>query len=240
MIPFFINYLKQLFNNCITTTMSNNLIKLIYSLNNEESSVAFDPSNKIGSLKTLINLTQKINLDDYEVFYRKKEIKWTDETPIKNIIGKENVPIFYIKLKASKSNDNKNPDNKPKEDKKTDKPNDNEKKIESGKTTNNKEPEKKPDPKAQKDEPKKVEKPAAQGKELEKKNDKSRPNSVDNNQKELTHLKCKVIVEDFPSRPEFFELIDKYKANKQIDHEMHLLNTATGVEISFKNPVRVY
>ena len=236
--------------------MSSNLIKLIYSLNNEESSVAFDPSNKIGSLKTLINLTQKINLDDYEVFYRKKEIKWTDETPIKNIIGKENVPIFYIKLKASKSNEaNKNPDNKSKEDKKTDKLNENDKKPESGKATNTKEQEKKPDPKAQKEEPKKTEnKPAAQGKEAEKnlnnkvtvvqdkKNDpnKSRPNSVDENSKELTHLKCKVIVEDFPSRPEFYEIIDKYKANKQVDHEMHLLNIATGVEITFKNPVRLY
>lgn len=234
--------------------MSSNLIKLIYSLNNEESSVAFDPSNKIGSLKTLINLTQKINLDDYEVFYRKKEIKWTDETPIKNIIGKENVPIFYIKLKPSKSNDTNNThDYKPKEDKKTDKPNENAKKIDNDKTSNSKDQEKKVDPKNPKEEPKKPDnKPATQGKEVEKKienkptnlqekkNDpnKSRSNSVDGEEKGLTNLKCKVIVEDFPSRPEFFELIEKYKSNKQIGHGMHLLNIATGVEITFKNPVR--
>ena len=82
-----------------------NMIKLIYSLNNEDSSVAFDSNNKIASLKTLINLTQKINLDEYEVFYKKREINWTDETPIRTIIGKENVPIFFIKLKSNKSNE---------------------------------------------------------------------------------------------------------------------------------------
>jgi hypothetical protein len=81
------------------------MIKLIYSLNNEDSSVAFDSNNKIASLKTLINLTQKINLDEYEVFYKKREINWTDETPIRTIIGKENVPIFFIKLKSNKSNE---------------------------------------------------------------------------------------------------------------------------------------
>ena len=94
-----------------------NMIKLIYSLNNEESSVSFDSSNKISTLKTLINLTQKINLDDYEVYYKKKQIKWDDETPIKTIIGKENVPIFYIKLKTSKTNENSKKDEKKTENK---------------------------------------------------------------------------------------------------------------------------
>ena len=38
---------------------------------------------------------------------------------------------------------------------------------------------------------------------------------------------------------EFYELIEKYKENKQAKHEMNMLNTATGVEITFKNPVYI-
>ena len=221
--------------------MASNLIKLIYSLNNEESSVAFDPSNKIGSLKTLINLTQKINLDEYEVFYKKKEIKWTDETPIRNIIGKENVPVFYIKPKHAPAKD----------DKKTDKTNETEKKPDNNAKANAKEPEKKPvvDAKTPKEEAKKVDnKPGQNAKEGDKKGE-SKPGSPtkgDLNKtmsveggNELTHLKCKVTVEDFPSRPEFLELVNHYKESKQAEKEINLLNTVTGVEITFKNPVSI-
>lgn len=273
--------------------MSNSLIKLIYVLNNEESSVAFDSSNKIASLKNLINLTQKINLDDYDVFYKKKEIKWTDETPIKNMIGKENVPIFYIKLKQSKIEEKKQADAKAKEEKKTDNkaetkdpkkadgtksPNPKEEKKADGTKSPNPKEEKKADPKAtgkedkktdakpagkeekktdakpagkEKEEVKKTENKAGGTKEGEKKSGDNKPTTAQDKKtqdlnksgserpKEMTYLKCKVIVENFPSRPEFYQLIDKYKENRQLEHEMSQLNTVSGVEVTFKNPVKI-
>lgn len=75
------------------------LIKLIYYLNHEESTVSFDPDNKLSVLKTLINLTQKINIDSYDILYGKKRIVWEDDKPLKEFIGKDSVPVFYLKKK---------------------------------------------------------------------------------------------------------------------------------------------
>jgi hypothetical protein len=77
----------------------NQLIKIIYSLNEIDSSISFDPSLKMSSFKNLINLTQKINLDEYELYFSKKVIPWNDERPIKEVVGKEKVPVFFIKKK---------------------------------------------------------------------------------------------------------------------------------------------
>jgi len=73
------------------------LVKLIYYLNHEESTVSFDPNNKLSVLKTLINLTQKINLDNYEILYGKKKISWDEDKPLKEYTGKDSVPVFYLK-----------------------------------------------------------------------------------------------------------------------------------------------
>lgn len=75
------------------------LVKLIYYLNHEESSVSFDPINKLSVLKTLINLTQKINLDNYEILYGKKKISWDEDKVLKEYIGMDSVPVFYLKKK---------------------------------------------------------------------------------------------------------------------------------------------
>jgi len=72
------------------------LIKLIYYLNNEESTVSFSPDNKLSVLKTLINLTQRINLDSYEIFYGKRRISWDEDKILKEYIGKDSVPVFYM------------------------------------------------------------------------------------------------------------------------------------------------
>lgn len=80
------------------------LIKIIYSLNDIDSSISFDPSNKISVFKNLINLTQKINLDEYDLFYGKKLISWNEDKMIKEIIGKELVPLFQIKKKLAPHN----------------------------------------------------------------------------------------------------------------------------------------
>ncbi len=75
------------------------LVKLIYYLNHEESTLSFDPYNKLSVLKTLINLTQKINLDNYDILYGKKRISWDEDKPLKSFIGNDSVPVFYFKKK---------------------------------------------------------------------------------------------------------------------------------------------
>ena len=79
----------------------NQLIKIIYSLNELDSSISFDPNNKISVFKNLINLTQKINLDEYQLYYGNKFISWDEEKSVKDIVGKELVPIFRIRKKGS-------------------------------------------------------------------------------------------------------------------------------------------
>lgn len=79
------------------------LIKIIYSLNDIDSSVSFDPTLKLSSFKNLLNISQKINLDEYDLFYHNKLVLWTDERSIKELVGKEKVPVFFIKKKVSAS-----------------------------------------------------------------------------------------------------------------------------------------
>ena len=238
-----------------------NLIKLIYSLNGEESSVAYDPLNKIATLKNLINLTQKINLDDFEVIYRKREIKWTDETPIKTIIGKENVPIFYIKLKAGKKHEPVNDKEEKKDDKsqkvqeikdekKDGKPQDKAGKSQEKDNKSNKEEKKDGKPQDKKSDNKVI------PKEQDLKSEKDKPNNsksgektpsndqtkdhsfVDNDSKNLTNLKCKVIVDNLPSRPEFYSILEKFVISKHAQSDCSEKTTPTGVEVIFKNPVK--
>lgn len=85
----------------------NKLIKIIYSLNEIDSSISFDPSLKMSVFKNMINLTQKINLDEYELLFNKKVIPWNDERLIKDIVGKELVPVFMIKKKNASTEKNK-------------------------------------------------------------------------------------------------------------------------------------
>jgi len=149
-----------------------NLIKLIYSLNGIESSVSFDNSNKISALKNLINLTQHINLDDYIITYVGKEIKWTDETPLKNIVGKTKVPVFMIDKKKEVIEKEK----KDKEDSKH-----------KDKQDNKQDANKSKDPKAQgKPEENKSKDPKAQGKpeENKSKDPKSQGKPEDNKSKD--------------------------------------------------------
>jgi len=63
---------------------------------------------------------------------------------------------------------------------------------------------------------------------------------VDNDSKDLTNLKCKVIVDNFPSRPEFYSILEKFVDSKHAQGDCSQKTTATGVEISFKNPDLAY
>ena len=247
-----------------------NLIKLIYSLNGIESSVSFDNSNKISALKNLINLTQHINLDDYIITYVGKEIKWTDETPLKNIVGKTKVPVFMIdkkkevieKEKKDKEDskhkdkqDNKQDANKSKDPKAQGKPEEN--KSKDPKSQGKPEDNKSKDPKAQ-GKPEENKSKESQDKKKEEasksptgnKNDKdnSKPGSAkaqNQDHKEeskgkddnLINLKCKVILECFPSKAEMFEKFEAFVKLKNVQKDYHINTLSESIEITFKNPV---
>ncbi len=55
------------------------LIQILYSLNDNESSLSFDPSNKLKVFKNIVNLTQKINVDLFDIYYNDKIINAMDE-----------------------------------------------------------------------------------------------------------------------------------------------------------------
>ena len=75
------------------------LIKIIYTLNGNESSLTFDPTNKLKVFKNIVNLTQKTNLDKYDMFYGKKIINAMDEMEVRRIIGNDVIPLFRIEKK---------------------------------------------------------------------------------------------------------------------------------------------
>jgi hypothetical protein len=259
-----------------------NLVKLIYNLNGLESSVSFDIANKISSLKSLINLTQHINLDDYVVTYAGKEIKWTDETPLKSIIGKTKVPVFMIDKKKEvieKEKKEKEEKKKAEESKHKDNTKQDPKVKENTKTEENKQKDNKPDPNKPKD-PKAAGKPdETKTKESQDKTAQSKPNttekkkddaksptppanknekdspkpgtakveshdSKDKNQNHhdkkddtLVNLKCKVILESFPSKAEMFEKFESFIKSKDAQKDYHINTLSESLEITFKNPV---
>jgi len=72
------------------------LVNLTYHINNEPSSVKFDINNKLSILKELIHITQRINVDDYEILYGKKVLSFKENKYLNEIIGKDINPIFYL------------------------------------------------------------------------------------------------------------------------------------------------
>lgn len=72
------------------------LINLIYHINKEESSVKFDSDNKLSALKTLISLTQRINIDNHEILYDNKIFSFKGDKMLKELIGKDINPVFHI------------------------------------------------------------------------------------------------------------------------------------------------
>jgi hypothetical protein len=72
------------------------LIQISYSLNDNESSLSFDPSNKLKVFKNIVNLTQKINVDLFDIYYNDKIINAMDEMEVKRIIGHDTNPYFLI------------------------------------------------------------------------------------------------------------------------------------------------
>ena len=81
------------------------LIKIVYVLNGEESTLSFDPTNKLKVFKNIVNLTQKLNTDEYDIIYGKKLISTLDEVEIKRIIHDDINPVFRIEKKFLNSKD---------------------------------------------------------------------------------------------------------------------------------------
>lgn len=78
------------------------LINLTYHINKEESSIKFDSNYKLSALKRLISLTQRINIDNYEILYENKVFSFKTDKMLKEIIGKDINPVFQI-IKMTKN-----------------------------------------------------------------------------------------------------------------------------------------
>ena len=79
----------------------NSLIKVTYYLNDVESSVTFDPNNKISILKSIISLSQKINANEFDIIYNKKKLGSTDDRILREIIGNDKNPVFFFKKRGN-------------------------------------------------------------------------------------------------------------------------------------------
>lgn len=75
----------------------NSLIKVTYYFNDQEASLTFDPINKLSVLRNIICLSLKLNFNEYEFVYNKKKLLNTDDRIMKDIIGNDKNPHFYIK-----------------------------------------------------------------------------------------------------------------------------------------------
>lgn len=83
---------------------SNNL-KISYFINDQESSVSFQPNNSLAVLKNIIAMSLNINFDNYDVVYSKKVItKDKDKLPLSKIVGRDKVPVFFIHKKGKYMN----------------------------------------------------------------------------------------------------------------------------------------
>ena len=76
-----------------------NLIRLRFVFENEQSSINLDANNKIKLIKNIIQISQKTDLNNYDIVYKNKILKNTENT-IKETIGKDQMPIFYFKNKG--------------------------------------------------------------------------------------------------------------------------------------------
>ena len=77
----------------------NNLLRVRFVFDNEQSSINLDSNNKIELIREIVQLSQKADLKRYDIIYRNKIIKNTDFT-IREIIGKDQMPIFHFKHKG--------------------------------------------------------------------------------------------------------------------------------------------
>lgn len=78
-------------------SQKNSLIKVTYFLHEEESSVTFDPNNKLSILRNIISLSLRINFTEYDLIYNKKRISGTDDRILRELIGNDRNPVFFIK-----------------------------------------------------------------------------------------------------------------------------------------------
>ena len=82
--------------------MSNPIIKIHYIINENESSIAFNSLNKLSVFKNVLAITQKINIDNYDIFYNKINLSNLEDKPIHEIINKDQIPVFKLVKKSSK------------------------------------------------------------------------------------------------------------------------------------------
>jgi hypothetical protein len=80
----------------IIKKMSNKGFKLQYNIHNELKGLNLPVEEKISMMNTLIAMTYKVDISNYEIFYKKTQINNYDK-PIKEVIGIDECPVFIYK-----------------------------------------------------------------------------------------------------------------------------------------------
>lgn len=77
----------------------NNLLRVRFVFDNEQSSISLDPNSKIELIREIVQLSHKADLTRFDLLYKNKIIFNTSFT-IREIIGKDQVPTFHFKHKG--------------------------------------------------------------------------------------------------------------------------------------------
>lgn len=76
------------------------VINIQYSINDDQCNMAFEPRNKLSVFKSVLKLTQKLNPDLYDIFYKRKLISNREDSTISEIIGPDQRPHFSFVKKS--------------------------------------------------------------------------------------------------------------------------------------------
>jgi len=83
-----------------TNKENDNKIKIIYTLNDEENVINFDPEETFLLFKLFISNYSKVNLEKYEVYYDDKNLNENfEKMKLREIIFNNKFPIFNFKMK---------------------------------------------------------------------------------------------------------------------------------------------
>jgi hypothetical protein len=84
------------------------IINIHYFIDEDESHIAFESQNKFSVFKNILGLTQKINANNYDIFYNNKVITKQDDKTVSDLIGKDPRPFFKLIKKSKILNDQRN------------------------------------------------------------------------------------------------------------------------------------
>jgi hypothetical protein len=77
-----------------------NIVKFSYFINDHQSSLMLDVSNKISTLKYIIAQSTNIVIDEYDLYYAKNLVDEKEDCFLYELIKRDNCPILFLKKKG--------------------------------------------------------------------------------------------------------------------------------------------